>query len=210
MIFAGGTGRQQMPNSKTRIARWNARYAAGGEAWDAPPSPLLTTAVQGVRPGRALDLACGAGRHAVWLAERDWQVVAVDGSSGALELLLARAAKTACRERIEPHVADLEADPPEFDISAAAYDLVVDCQFLHRPLFPAIRDGVRRGGLLVASLHIPAAGGKRGHGYVLERGELAAMAAGWGWTVLHSVEREPAAGADHGLGVAEIIARRPR
>ena len=199
-----------MTSSDARIARWNARYAAREQPPEAGPLPLLTGAVAGVRPGRALDLACGAGRHAVWLAARGWRVAAVDGAPAALEQLLARAGEAGCRERIETHVADLEAEPPAFAIAAGAYDLIVDCQFLHRPLFPRIRNGVRPGGLFVAALHIPANDGFRGHGYVLERGELARLAAGWGWTVLHSGERDSNAISDHGLGVAEIVARRPR
>ena len=210
MIVAGASGCQQMTTSKKRIAKWNARYAAGGEAREAGPLPLVAAAVAGVRPGRALDLACGTGRHAVWLAAQGWQVTAVDGASAALDLLLARARRAGCRDRVETLVADLEADPPELTVAEQAYDLIVDCLFLHRPLFPAIRNGVRPGGLFVAALHIPGAGGRRGHGYLLAPGELAAMVSGWGWTVLHSAERESAADDDHGLGVAEIVARRPR
>ena len=198
-----------MTSSSTRIARWNARYASREQPPVAGPLPLLTGAVAGVRPGRALDMACGAGRHALWLAARGWRVAAVDGSSAALDRLLARAGEAGCRERIEPHVADLEADPPEFTIVADAYDLIVDCHFLHRPLFPLIRPGVRPAGLFVAALHIPANDGVRGHGYVLERGELARLVTGWGWTVLHSAERDAFETSDHGLGIAEVVARRP-
>ena len=199
-----------MATNQARIAKWNARYAAAGAEPAAPPLPLLTAAVEGVQPGRALNLACGSGRHALWLAARGWRVTAVDGAATALDLLLARAELNGCRDRIESSVADLEAEPPEFTIAEAAYDLVVDSYFLHRPLLPAIRNGVRPGGLLVAALHIPGGAGARGHGYVLEPGELAEMVTGWGWAVLHSAERESAADEDHGLGVAEIVARRPR
>ena len=194
-----------------QIAKWNARYRGRDQAADAEPLPLLTAAVAGVPPGRALDLGCGTGRHAVWLAERGWRVDAVDGAAAGIELLLARAARAGCRERIRPHVADLEADPPAFVIAEDAYDLIVDCFFLHRPLFAAIRRGVRPGRLLVAALHLPAPGAERGHSYVLEPGELEKLATGWGWSLLHSEERGPGGGgaADHGLGVAEIVARRP-
>ena len=194
-----------------QIAKWNARYAGGSHAAEAGPLPLLTAAVASVPPGRALDLGCGAGRHAVWLAERGWQVDAVDGAAAGIELLLARAERAGCRERIRPHVADLEADPPAFVIAEGAHDLIVDSFFLHRPLFPAIRRGARPGGLLVAALHLSAPGADRGHGYVLEPGELKKLVTGWGWLLLHSEERGPSGGgaSDHGLGVAEIVARRP-
>ena len=191
-----------------QIAKWDARYAARAPADE--PLPLLPAAVAGVRPGRALDLACGAGRHAVWLARRGWRVDAVDGSAAGIELLLASAARAGCRDRIRPRVADLETDPPGFTIAEAAYDLIVDCCFLHRPLLARIRRGVRPGGLFVAALHTRPAAGGRGHGYVVAPGELRRLAAGWGWTILHDAERAPAGGAGHdGLGVAELVARRP-
>ena len=140
----------------------------------------------------------GAG---AWLRSTDREA--------AVALLLANAERAGCRDRIEPHIADLEADPREFDIAPAAYDLIVDCRFLHRPLFAAIRDGVRPGGLFVAALHLPAAAGHRGHGYVLRPGELRRMVSGWRWDVRHSVERAAETTAGDGPGVAEIIASRP-
>ena len=192
-----------------QIAKWNARYADREPGALPEPSPPLPDAVAGVSPGRALDLACGAGRHAVWLASRGWRVAAVDGSDAAVSLLLANAERAGCRERIEPHVADLETDPPEFAIEPAAYDLIVDCFFLHRPLFAAVRGGVRPGGLFVAALHLPAVDGRRGHGYVLRPGELERMVGGWRWNVLHAAERTARIAAGDAPGVAEIVARRP-
>ena len=192
-----------------QIAKWNARYADREPGALPEPSPPLPDAVAGVPPGRALDLACGAGRHAVWLASRGWRVAAVDGSDAAVSLLLANAERAGCRERIEPHVADLEADPPEFTIEPAAYDLIVDCYFLHRPLFAAVRSGIRPGGLFVAALHLPARDGQRGHGYVLRPGELERMVRGWRWEVLHAAERTARTTAGDEPGAAEIVARRP-
>ena len=60
------------------LDEWNARYRSREEI-DDEPSPLLVDAAAEVKPGRALDLACGAGRNAVWLAHHGWKVTAVDG-----------------------------------------------------------------------------------------------------------------------------------
>ena len=208
---SGGPRRSaaRTPVPNRQIAKWEARYAARAPGALAAPSPPLPQAVSGVPPGRALDLACGVGRHAVWLAERGWQVDAVDGSRAAVRLLLANAARAGCRERVAGHTADLEADPPEFAIPTSAYDLIVDCCFLHRPLFSAIREGVRPGGLFVAALHFPAPGTGGGHRFVLREGELAEMVRAWRWDIRHCAERPGGPDAEHGLGVAEIIARRP-
>lgn len=59
-------------------AEWNERYASSDLIWSAGPNRFLPTEVAGLRPGRALDLACGEGRNALWLAEQGWDVVAVD------------------------------------------------------------------------------------------------------------------------------------
>ena len=206
---SGDDWRTNPSDPNPQIAKWDARYAARGPGALEEPSAPLRHAVSGVRPGRALDLACGAGRHAVWLAARGWRVDGVDGSDTAVRLLLANATRGGCGERVAGHVADLEADPPAFTIAPAAYDLIVDCYFLHRPLFAAIRQGVRPGGLFVAALHLPAPHGGREHGFVLQPGELEGMVRAWGWDVRHSVERPADPTADHALGTAEIVARRP-
>ena len=193
----------------SRIAKWNARYASRDPGLVEPPASLLPGAVAGASPGRALDLACGAGRNAIWLAQCGWRVDAVDGAEAALTLLRANAERAGCRDRITAHNADLESDPPGFTIARAAYDLIVDCYFLHRTLFAAIREGTRPGGLFVAALHLPAPAGGRGHGYVLQPGELHRMVKEWRWDVLHSAERGASPSAGDDLGVAEIVARRP-
>ena len=122
---------------------WNERYATG-EAGDRPPEPLVVRAVIGRQPGHALDLACGLGRNALYLAAQGWKVTAVDNARVALDILAERAVKGL---DVHPVLADLEAG--EFDIQPGSWDLIVDCCFLHRPLFPAIRSGVKPGGLFV-------------------------------------------------------------
>jgi hypothetical protein len=122
--------------------------------------------------------------------------------------MLAAADRSACRDRIEPHVADLEADPPRFAIEESRYDLIIDCFFLHRALFPAIRLGVRPGGMFLAALHVPSADNSRGHGYLLAPGELMQTVGGWGWRIVHACERDGAE-SGYGVGTAELVMVRP-
>jgi SAM-dependent methyltransferase len=83
------------------------------------PSRYLVSAVEGATPGRALDLACGAGRHAVWLAERGWQVTAVDFS----EVALAEARRLAADRGVD--VEWIQADVLEWEPPERAFDLVL-------------------------------------------------------------------------------------
>jgi SAM-dependent methyltransferase len=64
---------------------WNMRYAAEDRVFSAGPNPLVVEALAGLAPGRALDLAAGEGRHALWLGRLGWRVTAVDFSLVGLE-----------------------------------------------------------------------------------------------------------------------------
>ena len=187
------------------MADWNERYSRG-EHVAKEPLPLLVRAVCGLQPGRALDLACGAGRHAIFLAERGWQVTAVDASHVGIEI-----AKTLARARnveIDWRVADLEHD--EFEIEAETYDLIGVFYYLQRDLFSKIRAGVKRGGLVIAAIHIvddapdtrpmnPA--------FLLQPNELRAQFQGW--KILHDYEGKPSEDG-HKRRTAEIVARKNR
>ena len=122
---------------------WNQRYATG-ESAERPPEPLVIRAAKLRPPGRALDLACGLGRNALYLAAQGWDVTAVDASHVALDILSERAAEGL---NVHPVLADLESG--EFAIEPAAWDLILDCNYLQRSLFPSIRDGIKPGGLFV-------------------------------------------------------------
>ena len=66
-------------------ADWDARYAATQRVWSAAPNQFVAAELSELPPGRALDLAAGEGRNAIWLAERGWQVTAIDFSAVAIE-----------------------------------------------------------------------------------------------------------------------------
>ena len=130
--------------------RWNDRWRTAAASRDLfTPSSFLVS-LAGLLPGpsrdytpRALDVAGGPGRNALWLAARGFDVTLVDVSSVALEL--ARNAATAAGVSLTLVETDLEsaALPP------GPFDLIVAIDYLHRPLFPAFATLLTRGGLLV-------------------------------------------------------------
>lgn len=102
---------------------WDERYAAKELVWGGAPNRWVAREVAEITPGRALDLAAGEGRNALWLAARGWRVTAVDFSRVALERGRRRAAE------LPPEAAErirwVRADLQEYVPAAAAYDLVV-------------------------------------------------------------------------------------
>ncbi len=186
------------------IQGWNDRYLSKehqADGKEASPTPLLAKTAEKLPSGRALDLACGAGRNALWLAANDWDVTAVDGSSAAISLLREQASTQSLT--METQVADLQAG--EYQISPASWDLVVIAYYLQRDLFDPAKEGVAPGGLLLAIVHISEPG-EDPKETRLEPGQLAAYFQDW--EILHYYEGKPT-DPRHRRAVAEIIARRP-
>jgi SAM-dependent methyltransferase len=98
---------------------WDRRYAQVENLWSAKPNRFLVAEVSGLEPGRALDLACGEGQNAIWLASLGWSVVGVDYSQVAIGKARARA------ERDGVEIELLHADLVEYVPEPAASDLVV-------------------------------------------------------------------------------------
>lgn len=98
---------------------WDRRYAEVENLWSAKPNRFLVAEVAGLEPGSALDLACGEGQNAIWLAQRGWQVRGVDYSGVAIEKARARAA------RDEVDVDFVQADLVEYQPEEGAFDLVL-------------------------------------------------------------------------------------
>ena len=97
---------------------WDARYAAAELVWSAEPNRFLVAEVSDLAPGRALDVACGEGRNAIWLAERGWDVTGADFSPTALDK--ARRLADGRGVTVRWLLADAVTDPVE----PAAFDLV--------------------------------------------------------------------------------------
>jgi SAM-dependent methyltransferase len=102
---------------------WDERYAAADLVWSATPNQFVAEELDGLRPGRALDLACGEGRNALWLAERGWQVTALDFSQVALDKGRALASRHARSTDLQ--VDWVLGDALTFDTGSAPYDLVL-------------------------------------------------------------------------------------
>ena len=98
---------------------WNERYGQQELVWTAQPNRFLVEELTGATPGRTLDVACGEGRNAVWLAEQGWRVTAVDFSTVGLD----KARRLADARGVQ--VDWVLADVVDYDPPAAAFDLVV-------------------------------------------------------------------------------------
>ena len=101
---------------------WNAKHAEGGILFGVEPNRFLVAEVEDLPPGRALDVACGAGRNAVWLASRGWSVTGVDFSDVALENARALAAERGVEvEWVRGDVREWQAPERAFDLVAVLY-----------------------------------------------------------------------------------------
>ncbi len=121
--------------------------------------------------GDSLDLACGSGRHAIWLAEQGFRTLAVDRDAAAIGTLSEEAARRGLS--IRTAVIDLENGRPF--LAPDSFDLIVVVHYLHRPLVPSIVKALRRGGVLVYETftRAQAARGKPTNpAFLLEPGEL--------------------------------------
>jgi SAM-dependent methyltransferase len=98
---------------------WDRRYAKVENLWAVKPNRFLVGEVGELAPGRALDLACGEGQNAIWLASLGWDVTGVDFS----EVAIAKARTRAEREGV--NVDFLSADLNEYEPEPAAFDLVL-------------------------------------------------------------------------------------
>ena len=161
---------------------WEEHYAKA-ENLDLAPDPLLVEVAGVLKPGDALDLACGAGRHALHLAQLGWKVTAVDFAASAIRALKSRAGGLP----IAVHRADLEHG--EFVIEPNSYDLICDFFYLRRELFPQIHDGLRLGGTFVGAMRLSGS-------FSVQPGELRALFQDW--KILSYSE----------TGAAKIVARR--
>ena len=203
-------------------------YRSAPAVWSGRPNLQLVVEAGALPPGAALDAGCGEGADALWLAERGWQVTAVDFSPVALERGAAKARELGLADRIEWRHADLDAwTSPE-----GRFDLVT-AHYLHSrgadraALFGRLADAVAPGGTLLVVGHLlPDGNGHdhdhgnqdHGHGHHHDPGvlytaeDVAAVLdpAEWPDVVTEVRERDPAATARTGNPAPDtvLVARR--
>jgi SAM-dependent methyltransferase len=168
-----------------------------------PPSPwLLRCADLLPDAGRALDVACGRGRHALLLAAAGFEVTALDRDP---ELLRA-VAEAAARRGLAVTTTEMDLEVETADLGEAAFDVVVVFRYLHRPLFPALKRALAPGGLLVYETFTREQA-EHGHpknpAFLLEAGELPRLVAPLDVLRYHEGERD-------GAFVAGSVARKLR
>ncbi len=172
--------------------QWDARYAERDQVWSGAPNGTLVAELDGRAAGRALDVGCGEGADAIWLAGQGWRVTATDISAVALDRAR-RAAQVAAVE-VDWRLVDIADGPPE----PGGFDLVTT----HYPALRHTDDGAAIRGLLGAV----APGGTLlvvGHAPSQE-------AADHGWDPEGWVQPEDVARHLDGGWVLEVLSTRPR
>lgn len=183
-------------------SKWNNRWREKAATADLQVDPWLQRIFPLLPTGRTLDVASGAGRNALFLAERQCEITAVDISDEALDQLRLEAA--ARHLSIETRQVDLETNPV---LPEGPFDLALDFFYLHRPLLSLLRDCVRPGGVIVLRTFSSAgsfSGGPDNQDIVLRPGELLQMFKGWD-VLLHEEGLEP---SRKGGSLAGIVARK--
>lgn len=102
---------------------WDERYSASELVWSAAPNQFVVAELADLKPGRALDVACGEGRNALWLADRGWHVTAVDFSRAGLDK--GRAIQARLEGGSDLNIAWVRADVLEHDFGSGGFDLAV-------------------------------------------------------------------------------------
>ncbi|HUA41155.1 MAG TPA: methyltransferase domain-containing protein [Streptosporangiaceae bacterium] len=137
---------------------WDDRYGSAQQLWSGRPNPQLVGQAAELTPGDALDVGCGEGADAIWLAAQGWTVTAVDISAVALDRAVGHAAVRGAE--IAGRISWQQADLLSWDPGRQRYDLV-SAQFMYLPLthleslHRRLAAAVRPGGTLLIVLHHP-------------------------------------------------------
>ena len=121
---------------------WNKRYGERGED-SPPPSRLLQELILTLPPGKALDVAAGTGRNAIFLDRHGFDVDAIDSSPVAIE----KGRKLA--DKAGASVNFINADLSDYTIAEESYDLIINFNFLERSLIPSMKKSLKKGGAIL-------------------------------------------------------------
>jgi tellurite methyltransferase len=202
-----------MPSSPSD---WDAKHGLAAEAPPPEPASIVRELLPILPSGPALDIACGTGRHALFLAARGQHVTAVDFSGVALDTLevRARGTHTPVRRSSSIHSGGrhlrnglelIQANLEEAQLPERRFDLIICIQYLQRSLFSQMARALRSDGVLLMETftreQLEFAGGPRNPEYLLETGEL--REAFPELCVLFYRELRA------GQGIASLLARRP-
>jgi SAM-dependent methyltransferase len=182
---------------------WDERYRQGRAMPEEPAALLVENQALLPAGGRALDIAMGSGRNALYLASLGFRVTGVDVSRVAVEYCRERAARLGLA--VETVLADLE----EYRLPVRRYDLIVNFYYLQRSLADPIVRALKRGGVLVFESYtidqLQCGYGPKDSGFLLRPGELGEMFAGLETLLYHEGVIE----GDRGpKAVAQLIARK--
>jgi SAM-dependent methyltransferase len=186
--------------------KWDARYRDGAYENRTHPTALLGEWLPRLARGRALDVACGTGRNALFLAANGFAVTALDISAVALERGRLTAAERGLA--VEWLCADLD-DDPDNALPHGGYDLIVWVRYVHRTLIPHVIARLNVGGTLLCEQHLATTArvaGPTTAGFRLAPGELTRSADTL--TVLHSYEGPVVDPDGRPAALAQLVARK--
>lgn len=138
--------------SRADRRKWDERYRACAYAERRHPTELLSRFAGQLKRGRALDVACGAGRNALFLAEAGFEVDAIDISEAGLERLRSEAAGSGLG--IRALAADLEHGIPDTLPLGSDYDLIVMVRYVNLSLAESLADRLAPTGVLISEQHL--------------------------------------------------------
>jgi SAM-dependent methyltransferase len=204
---------QVAPADAGSAAEWDARYAEAERVWSGNPNGALVTQVAGLPPGRALDVGCGEGADTVWLAERGWDVTALDVSQVALERAALHARQAGVQVRwIHAGLLEASLAPGGFDLVSAQYPALrrTPTHEAERALLAAVAPG----GLILVVHHADIdADHARARGFdpadYVQPADIAALLdADWRLDVDEKRPRTVESGAGAGHSVDHVLAAR--
>ncbi len=151
--------------------RWDKRFGKKDFAFGKKPNPFLKKLIHLLPKGRALDIAAGEGRNAVFLAQHGFEVDAVDISEKGLK----KAQKLARAKGIKINIFLVDLD--QYRVEKEQYDLIANFYFLKRPFIPRIKKGLKKGGRVIFETYLLehrtlGTGGPKQAKYYLKPNEL--------------------------------------